>query len=285
MTNGSKPRVAPGWRHQSLKCLVAFIAGISAVLIPRVLAQLAIDTPSVNFNFLEMRFLIMALVFGLIVALCATILMWWEIADPPRIFAAALSVPAVIGGGIGTVQGVNSLEYELNSSNAKALEIIERRGYFISPDAIDRSKSSTDGNNGGLSELKNGTGFFRSAYADTTESKLTTKSTNEPLLGRVYAGPFFQIGIAKIQSEEQAKKLNELLGLNFEVYPATDGKSYFLINPDVNTLMNSAYDAVLLEQELDAKTPHDSLTNGTGDPSEQPNRLTVPHVIVIPASE
>ena len=273
MITKSKPRIAPNWRHQSLKCLVALIAGISAVLIPRVIAQLAIDTssvdtPSVNFfDFLGMRFLIMALAFGLLVALCATILMWWEIADPPKIFIAALSVPAVIGGGIGTVQSVSSLEHVISSSNSRALEVIEKRGYFITPDAIDRSRSSKGDKGGGLSESKNRMDFFRSAYADTTESKVTTKSTNEPLLGSVYAGPFFQIGIAKIQSKEQAKELNESLGLNFEIYPATDRKSYFLISPDADTLMNSAYDAVLLEQEL----------------LEQ--KLDANNVIVIPASE
>lgn len=113
MTNRTKPTADPPLSMAVLFC-IGLTGGIAAAVFPRMTALLATgNAPDIDLRFFTTGYMLIVVFFSLIIGL-ATVWMNWRShkqEEPKAIFIAALSLPALISGGLSTTgQAVQSTE-------------------------------------------------------------------------------------------------------------------------------------------------------------------------------
>lgn len=131
------------------KLLIGLVAGIAAVILPRLLAAVSTggDLP---IDFIPRAYWYLALVVGLFLGAVTLIFEFKRLSAPRETFMAALAIPAVIAGGLGTASGVGSvgdlkLEADRIRDEFQTVQGIAEGGSFSSFSLVDKAQSSTSG--------------------------------------------------------------------------------------------------------------------------------------------
>ena len=246
---------------------IGLIAGVTAIFLPRFLAELAIDSQSIDL--FKKRDLMLGGGFSIIVGICAPILTYSQKFDPTRIFMSALGVPALISGSYGTAQTGNELAKRASAHEQEQLEQGEVSGQFevIPSDRLRPSEKNAEKKQP-LSSPSSGFLLVSPAYAEDTRGP-SSPDAEEPsspdadesiqssdlswLLGTVSVEPKYLIGVGQFSTHDEAIETRKLLDiLDYNIRNLTNPKSYVLIDPNSKSLHEIKHEALDLKKKIES---------------------------------
>ena len=282
MNSNMSPSPSPPLHHL-LTFMIAFIAGIAAAILPRLLTGISNTNLSEEIVLFPMSYIFMSLAFASIVAAISTILMWNSSFDPPKIFMTTLGIPALISGSFNTVDSVWELDQKLRENNViqeKIADQIQEEGgeslLIVPAEKIDRSSPPVSSINqgAGVFEKTSDLDLFRPAYAQGPSSNSGTPI--DSWLGGIVKEPQYNVGISNLFSEEEAKELQKQLNSGFEIFPSRDGNSFFLLNVAEMSKLLATIQALSLQKKIGLISKESDTPPTEGKTSNDPRVIITP---------
>ncbi|MBI3393220.1 MAG: hypothetical protein HY039_08530 [Nitrospirae bacterium] len=206
----------------AFKFFIGLVAGLTAMVLPRLIAALASSTEGSSIRYFSLDFGLLALAFGAIVGLVIMIFEWKIPSRPRDTFMTALGIPALLSGTLNAYNASGVARDAENLSNA----LLESSGVPIirgGGTAPGEKRSENENNEGWFPP---GLGVAR-AYAQASSPVPVRKAFNP---GIQVQEPFYYVVLARTDSLPKAREEDSRLRSrvpNAEIIETRQG--YFVI--------------------------------------------------------
>ncbi|MEK6814242.1 MAG: hypothetical protein AABY65_05880 [Nitrospirota bacterium] len=238
----------------AFKFFIGLVAGLTAMVLPRLIAALASSTEGSSVRYFSLDFAFLALAFGVIVGLVIMIFEWKIPSRPRDTFMTALGIPALLSGTLNAYNASGVARDAENLSNA----LLESSGVSIIRGGGTAPGEKRSENNEGW--FPPGLGVAR-AYAQEGPHVAVRIAFNP---GIQVQEPFYYVVLARADSLPKAREEGERLRLrvpNTEIIETRQG--YFVVQAGGPKPRSRALlEAIRLRKELGLSPLLLEVTNG-----------------------
>lgn len=109
-----------------LKFFIGFVAGLCAVIAPRMLAALTVPATSDKITFFSFDYMVVSLMFAMMIGAVIMIMEWRQPKKPGDTFIKALGIPALLASALNTTAGISTVNAYVEK-NDKITQELDRK--------------------------------------------------------------------------------------------------------------------------------------------------------------